>query len=96
MRVRKDGLAAPTRLMKSREELESERIWRAPMRVPVVWGVNETVRSQEAAGTRVAQVLLTVKSGSIWRERMWRVAVPVLERVMIWGVRRCRRGLRGR
>jgi hypothetical protein len=38
VKVRKEGVAAPARVMKSREELESERISMAPTRVPEVWG----------------------------------------------------------
>ena len=91
-RVRVAGLAAPRRLMNSSEVLESEVISRAAMRVPVeLCGVKLTVRGQLAPGTRVAQALVTVKSGVVWRARMWMVVVPVLARVMVCGWRRCRR-----
>ena len=85
-RVRKDGVAAPMRLMKSSEEEESVRISSAPMRVPEIWGVKVRVRSQVAPGTMAVQAAVAVKSGSVWRERMWRVVVPVLESVTVWGM----------
>ena len=49
------------------------------------WGVKVTVRVQLAQGRRVAQLLVTVKSGVVWRAVMWMVVVPVLARVMVWG-----------
>jgi hypothetical protein len=83
-RARKDGSAAPMRLMKSSEELASEVISSAPMRVPGDWGVNATMRLQLAPGTMVVQALETVKSGVVWRLVMWRVVVPVLASVTVW------------
>ena len=94
LKTRLAGVALPRRLMKSREVLESEAISMALMRVPVVCGVKATVRVQVAAGTRVAQALVTVKSAVVWRLVMWRVAVPVLVRVTVWERRRCRLELR--
>jgi hypothetical protein len=86
-RVRVEGEAAPKREMKLSEEVESERISTASMRVPVVVGVKVMRRSQLAPGTTVAQLrVVTVKSGVVWMERMRSGTVPVLESVTVWGV----------
>ena len=85
VRVSSDGVAVPKRLMKSSEELASERSCSAAMRVPEAWGVKVTASSQLAAGTSVEQVEVTVKSGVVMGAARWRVVVPVLLRVMVWG-----------
>jgi hypothetical protein len=46
--------------------------------------VKAVVRVQVALGTRVVQLLVTVKSGVVWVPMMWMVAVPVLVRVTVW------------
>src|SRR5713226_7302785 len=63
-KTRLAGVALPRRLMKSRAVLESEVIWRALMRVPVVWGVKAAVSVQVAAGTRWCRYWLR-------RSRVW-------------------------
>src|SRR5580698_7564768 len=85
-KTRLAGLAGPRRLMNSSAVLESEVISIALMRLPMVWGVKATVRVQEALATRVAQLLVTVKSGVVCVPMMWMVAVPVLVRVTVWVV----------
>src|SRR5579871_2737208 len=84
-KVMVDGVALPRRLMNSSGVVESEVISSAAMRVPGSCGVKVTVMGQLEPGTRVAQVVVAVKSGGDWRAVMWRVVVPVLERVRVWG-----------
>src|SRR5580704_16984312 len=84
-----DGVAVPSRLMKSRAVLASEVISRALMRVVALvaegCGVKVTMRRQLAEGRIVLQLLWTVKSGVVWRAVMWMETVPVLARMTVWG-----------
>ena len=68
-------------------ELESVEISIALARTPgsASCGVKVTVRVQLAPGTRVVQLVETVKSGVVCRPRTWKDAVPVLLRVTVWG-----------
>src|SRR5580704_10284340 len=84
-----DGVAVPSRLMKSRAVLASEVISRALMRVVALvaegCGVKVTMRMQLAEGRIVVQLLWKMKSGVVWSAVMWMGTVPVLARVMVCG-----------
>ena len=85
--ARAEGVASPSRLMKSSAVLESEVISMALMRVLVVpgCGVNVTMRRQLEEGRMVSQLVWVVKSVEVRRPVMWMGVVPVLANVMDCG-----------
>lgn len=89
-RTRVDGVAVPSRLMKSSEVLESEEISIALTTVVDVCeeatcGVKVMVMGQLAPATMTGQEPVMVKSGEAVRDVMWMVDVPVFASVMVWG-----------